>query len=623
MKSPFNTIRGKVSAIAVAVSAVAMVAVVAVVGLAAASILETQIESSLNERLNSIESRLQSGESIETIRGTGSDLIQIIDENGEVSASSDWAQDISAISTGGLQPGESSSHTEDAMLLQRLPSSNADDIHSDVMAESLAAAREHIDETESSPAQNETPPSSAQPAPTLKPAPAPQGDDGNSGYDDQSSASANSGYANNSSNEANSGYSANSGYEANSGYADSNSGYDSNSEYGSAREASYVRTSTDAGGMPVIHAVAAPAPQDTAADAAASDPSPQSLNVDASQVLGSKGPYLVMERGVQTPNGVVTIAAMTSIASAQEAGRTAAALLGGVLALALIAIAGFSWFLTSRALAPVETMRAEAARISISNLEQRIPVPENDKDLSKLAKTFNDMLSRLEASVAEQHRFVSDASHELKSPIAAMKLMLETLREHPDAVDIDELAADLLSENERVGGIVGNLLLLARQDEGVAKISKTPLDLYDLLIEEAASLSGRTDKTIDTSGIAPLVATADHEAISHATRNLLDNAARYAETTVALSCKEAQDESGSAWIEIIVDDDGPGIPPADRERVFGRFVRLEEGRDRKKGSTGLGLAVVREIARQHGGDALFADSPLGGARAILRLPEEA
>ena len=597
MKSPFNTIRGKVSAIAVAVSAVAMVAVVAVVGLAAASILETQIESSLNERLNSIESRLQSGESIETIRGTGSDLIQIIDENGEVAASSDWAQDISAISTGGLQPGESSSHTEDAMLLQRLPSSNADDIHDDVMAESLAAA------------------------PTQKPAPAPQGDDGNSGYDDQSSASANSGYANNSSNEANSGYSANSGYEANSGYADSNSGYDSNSEYGSAREASYVRTSTDAGGMPVIHAVAAPAPQDTAADTAASDPSPQSLNVDASQVLGSKGPYLVMERGVQTPNGIVTIAAMTSIASAQEAGRIAAALLGVVLA--LIAIAGFSWFLTSRALAPVEIMRAEAARISISNLEQRIPVPENDKDLSKLAKTFNDMLARLEASVAEQRRFVSDASHELKSPIAAMKLMLETMREHPDAVDIDELAADLLSENERVGGIVGNLLLLARQDEGVAKISKTPLDLYDLLIEEAASLSGRTDKTIDTSGIAPLVATADHEAISHATRNLLDNAARYAETTVALSCKETQDESGSAWIEIIVDDDGPGIPPADRERVFGRFVRLEEGRDRKKGSTGLGLAVVREIARQHGGDALFADSPLGGARAILRLPEEA
>ena len=231
MKSPFNTIRGKVSAIAVAVSAVAMVAVVAVVGLAAASILETQIESSLNERLNSIESRLQSGESIETIRGTGSDLIQIIDENGEVAASSDWAQDISAISTGGLQPGESSSHTEDAMLLQRLPSSNADDIHDDVMAESLAAAREHIDDTESSPAQNETPPSSAQPAPTQKPAPAPQGDDGNSGYDDQSSASANSGYANNSSNEANSGYSANSGYETNSGYADSNSGYDSNSEY--------------------------------------------------------------------------------------------------------------------------------------------------------------------------------------------------------------------------------------------------------------------------------------------------------------------------------------------------------------------------------------------------------
>ena len=189
----------------------------------------------------------------------------------------------------------------------------------------------------------------------------------------------------------------------------------------------------------------------------------EEMHIDATTALGIEGPILVVERGVQTPDGVVTIAALTSLAPAREAMRTVAIVLAIAMLGSLCAVAVLSWFAVARTLAPVERMRAEAATISIGDLSRRLPVPEHDRDLEPLATTFNDMLARLEAAVAEQRRFVSDASHELKSPVAAIRVMLETMRDHPDAVDADTLANDLLSENERLGGIVSNLLLLARR----------------------------------------------------------------------------------------------------------------------------------------------------------------
>lgn len=225
------------------------------------------------------------------------------------------------------------------------------------------------------------------------------------------------------------------------------------------------------------------------------------------------------------------------------------------------------------------------------------------------------MLARLEASVAEQRRFVSDASHELKSPVAAIRIMLETMRDHPDAVDVNELLDDLMGENERVSGIVSDLLLLARQDEDVSRLNKEPIDICDLLYEEAALLKGRTTNEIDVSDVQPVICSADHEALSHAVRNLMDNAARYAKTRVKASCAQTDDA-----VRITVSDDGKGIAPEDRERVFGRFMRLEEGRSRKEGSTGLGLAVVKTVAAQHGGTAMFVEPELGGATAVLEIP---
>ena len=210
---------------------------------------------------------------------------------------------------------------------------------------------------------------------------------------------------------------------------------------------------------------------------------------------------------------------------------------------------------------------------------------------------------------------MSDASHELKSPIAATNLMLETLREHPETVERDVVLADLTAENGRLAQIVDDLLVLARQDEGRLTVDLAPIDFYDVLFEETASLQQRFEVKVDLSGVEPIIGRTDANLLSHAVRNLLDNAARYAHDLVAVSCRE-----NGGMVQIRISDDGMGIPPEDRERVFGRFVRLEEGRDRKKGSTGLGLSVARGNIERLGGRVYFGDSELGGATAIIELP---
>ncbi|WP_346675170.1 sensor histidine kinase [Enorma phocaeensis] len=556
----FQSIRGKVMAISVAVSAAAMVAITLAVTLATGWAIGATIENSLDQRLDEIEEQLAAGEMPQELRGTGADLVQIIDDTGAVVASSDWATDVGPISEGGLAAGEERREERDRVSL-----------HIDVADEA--------DDTEEPAPEPGPEPATTAPASPAAPA-------ASSGYDDAPSYTP---------------------APAPSAPAGGDSGYDGGSGYDGSIRSRFAATARVFAQSGLLDADLADLPVTV-----------EGVNLDASSVMGTEGPFVVVERGVQTPDGAVTIAAMTSLAFAREAMATVALILAAVMLVALIAVAGLSWLMVARTLAPVERMRLEAEGISISDLGRRLPVPEQDRDLGGLATTFNDMLSRLEAAVAEQRRFVSDASHELKSPVAAIRVMLETMRDHPDAVDADTLSRDLLSENDRLGGIVGNLLLLARQDEGVSRLDKQQLDLCDLLFEEATALKARTSCEVDVAGVEPVVCTADHEAISHAVRNVLDNAARYAKGKVALACRLAED-AGKEYVEIVVSDDGPGIAPKDRERVFGRFVRLEEGRSRKTGSTGLGLSVVRTIARQHGGDAFFTEPELGGATVVIRI----
>ena len=365
-------------------------------------------------------------------------------------------------------------------------------------------------------------------------------------------------------------------------------------------------------GSPALSLIAA------AARATKASASP-ALSLRASEVLGVEGPFLAMEREATSPtHGSVTIVALTSIAPAVATGRGAALLLAAVFALLLVVVALFSWHMTERTLRPVERMRQSAEAITASDLSRRVSVPDGDRDLSRLARTFNDLLARVEAAMDAQRRFVSDASHELKGPVAATKIMLETARAHPEAVDPSTLLSDLANENEQLQGIVADLLALARQDEGRLQVNLAPLDLCDLIYEEVSSLERRSAVSLDVSGVEPLVCAGDAQLLGQALRNLLENAVRYAHSHVAVTCHEVLGSTGRL-IRISVSDDGPGIAPADRERVFGRFVRLGKDRGRATGGTGLGLAVVQGIVERHGGRVYFSDPEIGGATAVMEL----
>lgn len=347
------------------------------------------------------------------------------------------------------------------------------------------------------------------------------------------------------------------------------------------------------------------------------------LSLRASEVLGVEGPFLAMEREATSPtHGSVTIVALTSIAPAVATGRGAALLLAAVFALLLVVVALFSWHMTERTLRPVERMRQSAEAITASDLSRRVSVPDGDRDLSRLARTFNDLLARVEAAMDAQRRFVSDASHELKGPVAATKVMLETARAYPEAVDPSTLLSDLANENEQLQGIVADLLALARQDEGRLQVNLAPLDLCDLIYEEVSSLERRSAVSLDVSGVEPLVCAGDAQLLGQALRNLLENAVRHAHSHVAVTCHEVLGSTGRL-IRISVSDDGSGIAPADRERVFGRFVRLGKDRGRATGGTGLGLAVVQGIVERHGGRVYFSDPEIGGATAVMELVGEA
>ena len=420
---------------------------------------------------------------------------------------------------------------------------------------------------------------------------------------DSSSSSASTANAAGTASAANSASAAGTASSANAATTSSTAGADSAKATTSASSASSTKAT-------------ASAPSTGSATATSTEsPTTGTAYVDASDILGDAGPYLVMRRGVTSPDGPVTLAAVTSLAPAVRAGYVAAQLLLGVMLLVLLFVVVFTWHMTARTLRPVEQMRATAENINAKDLSARIPVPEGDADLSRLATTFNDMLARVESSFNDQKRFISDASHELKSPVAATGVMIEALQTHPDSVDPQQVLDDLESENKRMGNIVGDLLHLARSDEGRMTVTKRPIDLMDLLFEEATSLRSRSSIEVDTSDVNPVVCEADPDRMSHVVRNLMDNAARYAKTKVKVSCAEVDGE-----VIILVSDDGPGIPEEDRARVFDRFVRLDENRSKKQGGTGLGLSVVRSMVEAHGGHVGFGTPEIGGATAVISIP---
>ena len=276
--------------------------------------------------------------------------------------------------------------------------------------------------------------------------------------------------------------------------------------------------------------------------------------------------------------------------------------------LLLLVVAVSTWFVVGRALQPVDRIRAQVAEISSQSLDRRVPVPTSDDEIGRLATTMNTMLDRLEGSATRQRRFVADASHELQTPLAAVHTDLEVALRHPDSTNWTETATDVLAANERMGRLVRDLLFLARGDE-VRPPPAQPVDLDTVVIEEVA----RTRAPIDTSRVSAAAVLGRREDLARVVTNLLDNALRHATSTVAVSLASGSD------VVLTVSDDGAGIAPDDRERIFERFTRLDSARARATGGTGLGLSIAREIVDAHGGTIRVEDAA-PGARVVVTLP---
>jgi signal transduction histidine kinase len=329
------------------------------------------------------------------------------------------------------------------------------------------------------------------------------------------------------------------------------------------------------------------------------------------------GAFERIARTVDTPSGRLTV---TAAAPVDQVSRSVDALRErlwiGLPALIGL-VAAVAWVLVGRALRPVDAMRAEVDEITGSTMHRRVPEPPTSDEIGRLARTMNAMLGRLDASATQQRRFVSDASHELRSPVAAIRTSLEVARRKPDRADWPTVADTALAEEARLEALLDDLLLLAAHDEnGSDPIRPKPVNLTVLATTEA-----RRPRRVPVDVVhwptdgEPLEIAALEDQLAHAVSNLVDNAARYAASAVQITLSCFDDT-----VRIMVDDDGPGIAPADRQRVFERFTRLDDSRARAQGGSGLGLAVVRAIVSRHHGQIRIEDSPLGGARFVVELP---
>jgi signal transduction histidine kinase len=292
-------------------------------------------------------------------------------------------------------------------------------------------------------------------------------------------------------------------------------------------------------------------------------------------------------------------------------------LLGKFLLIALpilvALVATAMWLIIGRSLRPVEAMRAEVAEITTRQLNRRVPEPAGGDEVGRLASTLNGMLDRLERSTDRQRRFVADASHELRSPIANIGAALEVALRHPEVADWPAVARDILNQDERMASLVEELLLLARFDETTSPPATSPIDLADVAERQAerAPLSG---PRVEVAHVEPAIVLADPGHLDRVVTNLVDNAVRHASERVQLSVRR-----DGPWAEMEVRDDGPGVPPEDRDRIFERFVRLEEDRARSSGGFGLGLAIVKELVGLYGGTIKVTDGH-PGAVFTVRFP---
>lgn len=299
----------------------------------------------------------------------------------------------------------------------------------------------------------------------------------------------------------------------------------------------------------------------------------------------------------------VTVVAAVPFADVRDTLLALRRVLFVVLPLLVLAVASATWLAVGSALQPVDELRAaaDAVDMTASGMATGLPVPAGAEELRRLGETLNRMLGRLHRSNERQREFIADAAHELRSPIASVRTQLEVALGTPTAPqDWPGVARDVLTDVERLGRLADDLLLLARLDgETSTQLQSVPVDV--------ASMAGVGDLPVWVMG--------DPVSLRRMLDNLIVNARRHSVARVVVQAAIVD-----RTVVVTVDDDGPGLSADDRERVFERWVRLDDARSREDGGSGLGLPIARSIARAHGGDVRLEVSPLGGLRAVVSLP---
>ena len=311
--------------------------------------------------------------------------------------------------------------------------------------------------------------------------------------------------------------------------------------------------------------------------------------------------YRILSRRIDLDGRTMVLHLGENIDDLSDSVRILTASLLIVVPLVVLLLGAVVWWLVGRTLQPVEAIRTEVATIGATELDRRVPAPDTDDEIARLASTMNAMLDRLEEAVRQQQRFVADASHELRSPLTRIRTEVEVALADNGHDDSAAILDSVLEETGELHRLVADLFHLARSDAGMTSSRREVVDLDDLVFREARRL--RADGyQVDIDRLSAAQVSGDAYQLTRVVRNLLDNAARHANQLVTIELGEA-----GGWARLVVSDDGPGVPPADRERIFERFTRLDDARTRDHGGAGLGLAIARDIVDAHGGQLVLTD----------------
>lgn len=305
----------------------------------------------------------------------------------------------------------------------------------------------------------------------------------------------------------------------------------------------------------------------------------------------------------------------TSLESVREATASLRAVLRVGVPLVWLLLVAASWLLVGRALRRLDHIREEVDTITEDDLSRRVTAQGRRDEVGRLAATMNRMLDRLERANERQRRFLADVSHDLRSPLTAQRTQLEVAMAHRGPVDPDELPdqlmRDLLGHVDEMESLVADLLFVVTDDERPR--TRQPLDLEDIVLEEAARVRRLGGPAVDTSAVSAAPVVGDPGELRRLVRNLMENAVAHATSRIALRAS-----TGADAVVVDVVDDGPGVPAGQGEVVFERFHRGDEARSRR--GTGLGLSIARTIAERHGGTLVLVGDDEPGAHFRLTLP---